>query len=386
VKDVKEAIDPARTTVVLVGIDVYGFGERWDLAGPSHDARRFADWFLDRGVPADRIIAHISRAESGSDDWVGHPVAPRPANRQQIRTTLVREVAAAEGDLLWVVWGGHGVVDGAQRRRLFYADATLRDRLNLDVDDLMAFYRSTAVASFRRQIWVVDACQTVIGSAPGGLDLPHETLPGGTDAGRAQELFFAAGRGERAGDLTAERTGLYSRELLQLLRQDGRWPPDVDELAARQFTRFQELRRQGLARQTPTYLWFLNSQGTGGQLMHGPSTPSLPPTARPPLGPTGRPPAGPTSAVFAVVDALTSVPAFANPSGRDLIIGLLRGEIGAAVVRTGATRMDAVSLVQTCRRFAGGPEELAQAVNLVAAGSPEADRLIKVINELLGPF
>jgi hypothetical protein len=372
-----DSIDPSRTTVVLVGIDVYGFGARWDLTGPAWDARRFADWFLSRGVPPERIIAHVSAHHTSSDAWRDHPVTPQPADRERIRATLVRDLPTAEGDLLWVVWGGHGVIDPALRRRLFYADATLRDRLNLDVDDLMAFYRSTAVASFRRQIWVVDACQTVLDTAPGRLSLPHETLASGSDAGRAQELFFAAGRGEPAADLSAERSGLYSRELLALLRTDPRWPPDVDELAARQFSRFQELRRRGLARQTPTYLWFVNSQGAGGQLMAAPARSEATGSA----GPAGTQPGSSIGPVLAIVDALVAVPEFANPSGRDLIIGVLRGEIGGAVVRTGATRLDAVSLVQTCRRFSGGLAELGQAVNLVAAGSPEVDRLVKAISD-----
>ncbi|WP_460492725.1 hypothetical protein [Dactylosporangium cerinum] len=51
--------DPAANlttaTVVIVGVGEHEAGAGWSLAGPVPDALRFAQYFLDRGVPAERV-------------------------------------------------------------------------------------------------------------------------------------------------------------------------------------------------------------------------------------------------------------------------------------------------------------------------------------------
>jgi Effector-associated domain 2 len=362
-----------RTTAVVVGIEQYAAGSDWNLNGPVPDARRFVDWFLCRGVPPDRVIALTAPLRRNPDPWDGSPVPAVAATQGALRSLLVRELPALEGDLLWVVWGGHGMVDADGRRRLFSADATGQDPVNIDLDEVLAFYRSAAVPSFPRQLWFVDACQTLHDGSLSRRSLPHEVLPRDVVPlpGRLQEVVLAASPGERAANLAMERTGLFSREVLAELPQVGpEWPPDVGRLVERQRARFLELRRAGLARQTPTYFWYRDSRGEEGQVLA--ETKDAPPSS-----PVNRRAA--LSAESALVDALLDLPVFRDPGGRAGVIGLLRGEVAGNLRQHAVPRWDAVSLVTTCRDIPGSLPELVEAVRLFAGDTPQVDALAAAV-------
>jgi hypothetical protein len=87
--------------------------------------------------------------------------------------------------------------------------------------------------------------------------------------------------------------------------------------------------------------------------------------------------------LLAVVNALESLPIFQNPGDRNTLISLLRGEISGAVTRTGASRVEAISLVQTCSRFPGGLTELAHAIHVFDAESPESARVDDALQQLI---
>lgn len=363
---------PERTTLILVGIECYAAGEPWELRGPAADARRFAEWFWSRGVRPERTSVFVSAPPTDSS-WTQAPVLVREASRDLIRSALVREVAQADGDLLVVVWGGHGMVDETGRRHLFTADATATDPLNIDVDSVLTLHRSSAVPSFANQLWIVDACQTLHDGARSRRGLPGESFGvRDTVPGRIQEVLFAASPGERAANVSPERTGLFSRELLADLDATPDWPPDVSALADRQRRRFAALREQGLARQTPTYLWFRDRSGREGQLLAG----------RPPGGPptTSRTTTTAARDLTPLVDALEAVPEFRGVGFRDEVVSLLRGEVGGAVRRFPGARLEAVSLVRTCLRFPGGLSELADVVLLCAGGVPESLAFAAAVN------
>jgi len=55
-----EPVSPARTHAVVVGVEQYAAGSKWDLDGPASDACRIAGWLRDRGVPAEQISLHLS--------------------------------------------------------------------------------------------------------------------------------------------------------------------------------------------------------------------------------------------------------------------------------------------------------------------------------------
>ncbi|MER6676608.1 hypothetical protein [Streptomyces sp. NPDC000983] len=368
--------DPSRTTVVVVGVDAYEAGAPWALDGPVADAMRFADWFLARGVPPERITALLSvpPGRSGAADGVPYPVLG--ADRATVHHTLLRTVAADSSELLWVVWGGHGVVDTEGRRRLFYADATAQDPLNLDFDTLLTHYR--AAPRHPRQIWLVDACQLPHNPWRAKRPLPREDY--GTPMprpARDQAVLFAARPGEAAANLAGASTGLFSREALAALQDEASgtgWPPDPGLLMDRLRTRFTRLRAEGLAAQTPTYLWTRTWDGDEGQLLaRGAPEPDTADTA-------GLTP----DRLGALTNALLAVQEFVEPQGREEILALLRVGVRAAIPRHSRPRLDTISILRTCARRPGALSELGEAVLLCAGGSPEAETVRRLIDEASG--
>ncbi|MGV9455537.1 effector-associated domain 2-containing protein [Streptomyces sp. NPDC003635] len=353
--------DPRRTTVVAVGIDAYEAGKDWALDGPVSDALRFADWFVERGVPPERITALLSAPPGRAVAEVPYKVLG--ADRSTVHHTLLRTVAAEESELLWVVWGGHGVLDAEGRRRLFYADATVHDPLNLDFDALLTYYR--AAPRHPRQIWLVDACQLLHNPWRSRRQLPREDY--GTPmprTARDQAVLFAARPGEAARNLAGTGTGLFSREALALLREaDAGWPPDPGVVMDRLRERFTRLRAEGRAAQTPTYVWSRTWDGDEGQL----------------LSRGGPEPTAPSHAdltadrLRALTDALLAVEEFVEPHGREEILGLLRIGVRAAIPRHSRPRLDTISILRTCARRPGALVELAEALLLCAGGSAEAE-------------
>ncbi|MBC2902427.1 effector-associated domain 2-containing protein [Streptomyces cupreus] len=366
--------DPRRTTVVVVGVDAYRAGAHWALDGPVSDALRFADWFLARGVPPERITALLSAPPERTAAARKVPYTVLGADRATVHTTLLRTVAAEQSELLWVVWGGHGVVDGEGRRRLFYADATAHDPINLDFDALLTYYRATP--RHPRQIWLVDACQLLHNSWRARRRLPREDY--GTPMARTardQAVLFAARPGEAATNLSGAGTGLFSREALAVLTDDETigtgWPPDPGAVMDRLRDRFTRLRAEGHASQTPTYLWSRTWDGDEAQL----------------LSRGGPDPASPSGAdltpdrLRALTDALLSVEEFVEPQGREEILGLLRIGVRAAIARHSRPRMDTISILRTCARRPGALRELAEAVLLCAGGSPQSEHAHRLIVE-----
>ncbi|MEU9733143.1 hypothetical protein [Streptomyces sp. NPDC048002] len=369
--------DPRLTTVVVVGVDAYEAGAHWALDGPVSDALRFADWFLARGVPPERITALLSAPPGRSDAAREVPYTVLGADRATVHRTLLRTVAADSSELLWVVWGGHGVIDTEGRRRLFYADATSQDPLNLDFDTLLTHYR--AAPRHPRQIWLVDACQLPHNPWRAKRPLPREDY--GTPmprTARDQAVLFAARPGEAAANLAGASTGLFSREALAVLGDEEAagpgWPPDPGVLMDRLRTRFSRLRAEGLAAQTPTYLWTRTWDGDEGQLLaRGAPEPDRADSAD--LTP---------DRLRALTDALLAVAEFVEPQGREEILGLLRVGVRAAIPRHARPRLDTISILRTCARRPGALAELAEAILLCAGSSPDAEAAHRLIVEVSG--
>lgn len=352
-------LDPADAVAVVVGIDRYGDTPRWDLAGPVADAVRFAEWF--RAVGVERIVMLASAV--GDLPPVPDGVEVLPADRTTVREVLVRRPPRMPQRTLFVVWGGHGYVDVHRRRRLYYADTTPDDPLDLDLDALLTRFASERVPTLDRQFWIVDACQVNGPNGPAPRVTGGETFEAGDAVpGRAQDVLFAAGFGQAALDLTAQRTGMFSSEVLRILEADG--VSALPDLPTRLRTVFSDLRSQGRTSQTPTYLWHRTATGHEGHLLQ-PAGTAPAPGAVPRLTP---------AALLPAVEALESVPEFQNPTAREEILRLLRGRILTAIPRQQTARLEAVSVIRTCMRFPGGLEELVEAVRFFAAGDPSMDR------------
>ncbi|WBB99793.1 hypothetical protein O7543_04025 [Solwaraspora sp. WMMA2080] len=361
--------------VVAVGVGAYQAGDGWTLTGPVDDAVRIARFFVAHGVPTGNVDLLTDPAPPADDLPAG--VRRRPADRATVRQLLLRELPASSARELYVYWGGHGFVDPRRRRRLYYADATDADAVNLDLDSLLATYASDLVAVLHRQLWLVDVCQTHGPARPRRID-GHETFPSGDPvAGRSQDVLFAAAVGQPAANLDRQRTGLFSRELLRLMDADGLTAlADPQRLAERLRARFTTLRADGLTGQTPTYLWYRDASGDEGLLLAADPGGSRKPVERP-VRPS-------TAAIGAVVDALLEIPEFRRPNDREELLSLLPPSVYASIRRNPATRIDAVSTVRGCLHHATGLSELVAAVRFFTSDDAAVDHLAETVRRLAG--
>ncbi|WP_370949365.1 hypothetical protein AB5J62_17965 [Amycolatopsis sp. cg5] len=258
-------LSPSNTRAVVVGIEQYAAGPDWRLSGPALDACRFAHWLVSRGVPVaniDLLLAPLPenaaevRRRAASFRTVG-------ADQASVREVLTTGLFGTSSELLIVYWGGHGVVDDGDFRRLIYADATERDKRNLNLGSLLAALRSSAYARHRRQWVLVDACTTLVQGQGWAMSLPDERFAEGRiEPEREQYVLFAASPGQIAVNDTAHRTGLFSDAVRRAIEEipRGMWPPDPVLVRDRVNERFQRLRAQGRTRQVPSHLWFRSQQ------------------------------------------------------------------------------------------------------------------------------
>lgn len=306
--------DPGRTYALLVAVEKYA--APWDLPGPLGDVLDYHAWLLGRGVPAAQI--HVLASPMDAHKTVARQagVVTNPATSVEIRAALdvLRE---RKGDLLFVIWAGHGVVNEKQHR-LFVADATVVDKRNFSLETLRESLASTYFAGFSRQIIIVDACANY---QDWSFTVPSEPVPRGDPLPREQFLFFAAQPGQVAKTLGIESRGLFSRELLRKLHDldaaGPDWPPDMRRVAEKVQGVFAGLRRSNRAAQTPIYEWSRDWEGNAVEL----STAAAPGPAEAPPGPSWE-----LSFVQAagLTDALTVCKTMSLPQGRDDVLAQCR--------------------------------------------------------------
>ncbi|MEU7425198.1 caspase family protein [Streptomyces sp. NPDC040750] len=359
------AARPDRTHAVVVGVERHAAGPSWDLPGPAADARRFTAWLRGRGVPAAHI--HLLLAALPGAGGPDTDVAAGGADREAVQRVLTRRLPALEGDLLWVIWGGHGVTDPQGHRRLFYADAAADDKRNLDLDAWLTAFTTDLLPGFRRQIWLVDSCQTFVEDLGFARSLPAELPPGGHRLpDREQFVLLASGPGRRAVNDPARQTGAFSRAALAALEaSDGPWPPDMSALARTVIDGFAD------GDQRPTSLWYRSWASDVRHLIF--------PAARRREEPV------PDAALGELVDLLAGWPGMTDRDQRQLVLGMLPADLSGAIPRLGAPRPDIISIVRTCRRHPGGLAALVEAVALVEPGSLEQRALKEWAARWLAP-
>ncbi|MFE7581325.1 caspase family protein [Streptomyces gardneri] len=365
---------PERTYAVVVGAERYAAGPSWDLPGPAADARRFTGWLRGHGVPAAHIFLLLDPLPGAGGPEIDVPAGT--AGREAVQEVLTRRLPALEGDLLWVFWGGHGVTDPQGHRRLFYADAGPDDRRNLDLDAWLTAFTTDLLPGFRRQIWLVDSCQTFVEDLGFARSLPTELPSGGARLpGREQFVLLASGPGQRAVNDPVRQTGAFSRTVLAALAASdgGVWPPDMNTVADTvlgQFTGPSAGPATGTG-QRPTSLWHRSWAGDERRL-------DLPATRRleEPV---------PDAGLAELIGLLAGWPSMADRDHRQLVLGMLPPDLAGAIPRMGAPRPDIISIVRTCRRHPGGLAALVEALALLEPGSLEQRELKDWAARWLGP-
>ncbi|MFF7733651.1 caspase family protein [Streptomyces sp. NPDC007984] len=319
-------VDPARVHALIVGIEAYEAGDAWRLSGPARDAVRFRRLLRDAGVPESHLRLHLAPLPSYD------PRVPyERADRATLRRVLVRELSLAEGEVLWVWWGGHGVLDRAGRLRLFCADAGVADKVGIDLDSALARFSGDAVPGLREQMWIVDACETFEEDLGFQEALPADALPVGRPGhAHRQTVLRAAGRGRVAANDPVRATGLFSDVLLGLLADRAAVlpaPPDPEELFPAVRERIAALREEGRTLQHPE----IRLQGAD-------RTETLPP-AVPPAA------ARPLTATLRAVEALLAYPLMHDPDERQTVVAALNPRVTAVLRRHSKARTDVVNIL-----------------------------------------
>jgi hypothetical protein len=301
------AVNPSETHAIVVGIEKYEIDVAWNLNGPAVDAARFVRWLRARGVPAKNISLFAAPLEENKNELEALDVARQPADHKTIMDALIGDFAKRRGELILLLWGGHGVI-GEDTRRLFFSNVGENYLLNLRFASLLNLFRSNLMPGFSKQVLFVDACANYfeLQQSPVGLaEVP--VVPGDPRAGVSQFVLFGASAGERAKNIGALRTGLFSSILIEELEKSAalQWPPDLSVVQSRVEQQFVALRAAKKASQTPVH--FYSRDWAGNEDTKYTSN-------HPDLGPAERD----------LVDALLKCPVMQSPSSRVQVLGELR--------------------------------------------------------------
>jgi hypothetical protein len=369
--------NPQGTYALVVGIEEYAAGPTWnELDGPVPDARRFSDWLLERGVPAENISLFLSPRESNRALLTSSQPHGQPATQAAISDALVNGLSQQRGDLLYIFWGGHGMITAAEERWLFYADATANNMLNLDLASLLTMLRSTLFRGFDQQICIIDACANFVEDWANPSKFPRQTFPQHQPREACEQcVLFAAKAGDLAGNLNHEQTGLFSRQVLeQLAAQPAEtWPPDIETVNRQIQERFISLRNEGKALQTPNFFQYRDWQGNQQTLSSSQVRSSPPPAQDRALSMKEK---------FALVDALLDCPTMQMDARRNTVLLQLRPAIAWNINRDPASRFDVFNTVATCLHFTGGIAELVEAVRAFEVSSAPMQNLDVVVRRL----
>jgi len=245
---------PTDTWAVVVGIESYD--GPWDLNGPAGDAEQFMEWLLAKNVPAKQIFALLSplKANAGVENWCRNQgIDAKPANRDVIDTLLTvglpERLKGKENQLLFLIWGGHGIVTQKIERRLYYANASADQKLALKVDALQQTLKSQRYAPVSLEIGIIDACANYYEELRSDVEVKGGELSGDLTTGGSKQCFLY---GASAGQVAANPGfGKFSNFVLQELKRQNGFPGDFVKIHDAATAWFDEPKNAAQIRQTP---------------------------------------------------------------------------------------------------------------------------------------
>jgi hypothetical protein len=373
---------PSKTRAVVVAIEHYGLtGE--DLDGPAADAVRFIDWLGRRGVSGGQVTLLASPLEANGTSLEATGVPSRPATRQAIYDLFVDELPKSSGDLLWLYWSGHGLMDSAGGRRLLTADAHDIDPVNIDLDSLLTYLHSDYNAGWPQQVAVIDACAAHATTLPAPQAFPLQRFESVT----RQFVIFGAGPGEVAVNQGVRKSGMFSEAFLKALEASptDRFPPDLKAISKGLVGDFTALRARGQARQTPvTY------QETGWDASVRQFSDVEPQSAVAPPGPPEVAPVGADAVAFdlkwELAEAFLGCDIIDDPARRHGLFKRLRRAIYRRIRESDQKYDHVLSAIDVCLDFPGGLQELIHLVRVMEGPeSLKVAEVLKVARRILGP-
>lgn len=374
---------PAETKALLVGIEKYEAGSNWNLNGPAKDVLRMANWLCKQGVPPENLTIFLSPLDQNKQQIEEAEILTgyKPATEAEIRDTLSRELQGQSGSLFFY-WGGHGWVTQEGERRLFYADAIDTDLKNLDFNDQLLAFRSDLFAGLPRQLFIVDACANYAGGMRANPP-SHKASKGELLSSHEQFVLLAARPGDFAQNIDNEQTGLYTRELMAELEQQpigGAWPPDMEEICARLQRKFVDLRTNGLAEQTPAYLW--NRDWIGNERPFG-KIPVAPAPTTEAMSSITLPKKLMPQELAHLRDMFVQCDSLRDYYKRNQIVDMLRTEILVNINRSPDITTDILNIIRTCRNYQKGLSELLNAISVYESGTSQFQLLKQELARML---
>jgi len=217
----------ADVRAVVVGIDVYAYGDAWTLRGPANDALRAVDWLLASGVDRKHIALFLSAQSWETNEVIAWMAANewsvrRDAKHQAISQFFNIELHKLGGKALLVHWGGHGAVDEAARRNcLFTADAVRDAPHCLSAQDLLQTLSDARLSHLARQVYIFDMCASPFSRLGTPVMANPVTLfkTGKVDLKIQQCAMFASSLGRLAANISKRGTGLFSELIFAQLRK-----------------------------------------------------------------------------------------------------------------------------------------------------------------------
>ena len=143
------------------------------------------------------------------------------------------------------------------QRRLFTSDARPESKKNVNLNSLLDALDSTTFKGIKRVDAIVDTCANYVAATTAGIT-DRSFAVGDRDARGEQRVLCAASAGEYARNLSAEQTGLFTKELMAIAER----APTADStlfdfraLVPALRERFAALRREGAAQHAPSLIW-----------------------------------------------------------------------------------------------------------------------------------
>ena len=377
---------PTTTQALLVGIEKYsGFG---DLDGPTNDVYQFCQWLRDKNVPAENISVFLSPLESnaGIVEKITSLVNSQPleATKNRVNKALGEEAKEKQASLFIVFWTGHGLITPQGDRRLIYADATLDDLKNLNLNAQLNAMQTEAYKNLPQQLLIFDACansqQFDFILADEKPQTSYVRLPS-----QKQMVMFAANPGEYAINKGDEQTGLFTRELMKELKLSNEtkfWLPDMEAVMRNIQQNFIKLREDGQTQQTPCFQlyqdWSGNKKETFSEIESSPIQEATT------FDGIKLPKRLTAQELGALRDLFLQCKSFQNPQSRKDIILNLRSEIANNIDMDGSANSVVLSSIDTSRRYSGGLRELIDTINLRhEMDSLQIQNLIKIATQML---
>jgi hypothetical protein len=260
---------PGDVHAVVVGLENYPRASEMSLPGAAGNAVRFARWLRDGGVPKENITLLLSALEESLPDITVEAEAADLAWRgaetiADIRDVFIHELATRSGGILYVYWGGHGVLGrGRTGPSLFTPEACAVDLSCFRFEELRSYLTRDDLNGFTQQVMFVDACMAFEEGyrlQQGTVPIPFpEFSPREVD----QFVLYAARDGQEAEHDDERRTGVFSHTVLEWLEQQAPdLRPDLPALELHVRSWFEDRCRTTGVLQTPTAYRYRALDGT----------------------------------------------------------------------------------------------------------------------------